>query len=95
MIFVNRKDKVSLTCSATVPAVPFQPREPQPGLAEAMARVVEIDAELKAWEVHRRELIDRRAEAIRRALALGGTLAKVGETLGVSPVRARQMREGQ
>jgi hypothetical protein len=92
---VKGKDKVSLNRSTTVPPVPFQPREPKPGLPEALARVAELDAELRRWEAHRRELIDRRAEAIRRALALGATLAKVGELLGVSGVRARQMRDGQ
>jgi hypothetical protein len=60
-----------------------------------MARIAEVDTELKAWEAHRRELIDERAEAIREALARGATLAKVGELLGVSAVRARQMRDGQ
>lgn len=95
MVSVKVKDKVSLRTATTVPGVPFQPREPLPGLEEALSQVVEIDAELKAWEAHRRELIDQRAEAIRRALSLGGTLARIGELLGVTAVRARQMRDGQ
>ena len=95
MASVKMKDKVSLSGTTTVPLVPFQPREPLPGLDEALGRVVEIDAELKAWEAHRRDLIDQRAEAIRHALKRGATLAKIGEMLGVSAVRARQMRDGQ
>ncbi|HVA74813.1 MAG TPA: hypothetical protein VNF71_09645 [Acidimicrobiales bacterium] len=92
---VKVKDKISLKRAATVPAMPFQPREPQPGLDEALGRVLEIDADLKAWEAHRRELIEKRAAAIREALRLGATLARIGEMLGVSAVRARQMRDGQ
>lgn len=87
------KEHPSLMGPATVPSVPFQPREPQPGLDAAMERIAEIDTELKAWEAHRRELIEKRAEAIRAALALGGTLAKIGDMLGVTAVRARQMRD--
>ena len=89
------KDNSSLTRSTTLHDVPFQPREPLPGLDDALARVAEVDAELKAWEARRRELIDERGAAIRAALALGGTLARIGEMLGVTAVRARQMRDGR
>jgi hypothetical protein len=81
---------------ASVPScpAPFKRREPQSGLGTAMDRIAKIDTDLRAWERHRRELIDRRAAAIRAALPLGATLAQVGNMLGVSAVRARQMRDG-
>lgn len=90
------KGKPFLSSAATVEEMsPFQPKEAKPGLTEALERVAETDHAAKAWEVHRRELIEERADAIRQALALGATLASVGELLGVTSVRVAQMRDGR
>jgi DNA-directed RNA polymerase specialized sigma subunit len=74
--------------------VPFQPREQKPGHDEAMERLRAIHAEIKALEEHRRELVEQRKETIRQVLDLGGTLKRIAEALGVTAVRARQMRDG-
>lgn len=95
MIHGKREGKISLSSQLRCPPVPFQPKEPKPGYDEAMERVRAVHGEIRALDVRRRELIEERTEAIRHALSLGATLAKIGEALGVTAVRARQMRDGQ
>lgn len=63
------------------------------GADDALHEVVELTAELRAIDELRAAAIQRRAEAIGRALSLGHTLSSIGNGLGVSNQRVDQMRK--
>jgi DNA-directed RNA polymerase sigma subunit (sigma70/sigma32) len=58
-------------------------------------RVLRTQAKVETRRVQLRAARDERAEAIRQALDSGETLATVGEVLGVTRQRVRQLAQKQ
>lgn len=75
--------------------VPFKPK---PRAGDVDRRIAEAIASVKAVEDHdrhRKDLVSARAEAITRALEAGATLQELGERLGITAGRVRQLSRGE
>jgi hypothetical protein len=68
-------------------------RQPKPGSGEALAEIVAAQEEARRGEAVTRGAVIRRAGAIKHGIERGLTLKQIGEVLGVSAERVRQMRD--
>ena len=72
-------------------SVTFEKRPVDPKAFDALKRVVAAHDAMRAAEVERRDQAQERSNAISEARQLGLSLEAIGQALGVSRERARQM----
>jgi DNA-directed RNA polymerase sigma subunit (sigma70/sigma32) len=75
--------------------VPFKPKPRQRGVEKAIQAAVSAHEALQQLEDQSRQLASTRAQAINDALAKGATLRELGERLGLSGERVRQLSKGE
>ena len=74
--------------------VPFQPKQRDSDVADAIDAVIKADGAIRAHDAERRAQVNKRATAIEIALAKGATLDELAELLHVTRQRVRQMSRG-